>query len=67
MRRGLAAFIQKKVAVFGNLFFVFSLKGSALRPMDDPCTVVKLSEAFSDCYAEQHDNYLEVSNSTVLI
>jgi hypothetical protein len=29
--------------------------------MDDPCAIVKLSEVFSDCYAEQHDAYRNIA------
>jgi hypothetical protein len=35
-------------------------KDNALRPMGDPCAIVKLSEVFSACYAEHHDDYLKV-------
>jgi len=28
--------------------------------MGDPCAVVKLSEVFSDCYAEQYDEYRKI-------
>ena len=29
--------------------------------MGDPCTIVKLSEVFSVCYAEQYDAYRNIS------
>jgi len=35
-------------------------KNAALRSMGDPCAVVKLSEVFSDCYAEQYDEYRKI-------
>jgi len=35
--------------------------------MGDPCAIVKLSEVFSACYAEQNDAYQNISNLTSLI
>ena len=34
--------------------------------MGDPCAIVKLSEVFSVCYAEQHDAYRNISKLTSL-
>ena len=32
--------------------------------MGDPCAIVKLSEVFSACYAEQYDDRFNISNAT---
>jgi len=35
--------------------------------MGDPYATVKLSEVFSDCYVEQHDDYRKLENLITLI
>jgi len=42
-------------------------KHNDLRPMGDPYATVKLSEVFSDCYVEQHDDYRKLENLITLI
>ena len=50
-----------------NIFFRTYIpnQGKTLRLMGDPCSTVKLSEFFSDCYAEQYDAYHLNSNTAV--
>jgi len=53
------------VISFNFLTYKPQKKDIAIRSMGDPCATVKLSEVFSACYAEQHDDCLKVQNWVV--
>ena len=61
------SFFKAHVIASINIFFrtYISNQGKTLRLMGDPCSTVKLSEFFSDCYAEQYDAYHVNSNTAV--